>query len=137
MADVVSELANRTGIPPELARQGLGAILALLKDKLPASVYGQIQSAIPDAAGLVSAAPAAAPAAGGVLGAVAAAAGKVLGGSGGDAAALTSSLTQAGFSAEQLEKFLPAVMEFLKGKLPEDTMRQLTGLLPAPAESHA
>ena len=42
-----------------------------------------------------------------------------------------------GFSAEQLERFLPAVMEFLKGRLPEETVKQLTGLLPAPAETHA
>jgi len=137
MADVVSEVSTRTGIPPELVRKGMGAILALLKDKLPANIYSQLQSAIPNAEGLVAAAPAAEPSSGGVLGAVAAVAGKLLGGSGGDAAALTSSLTQAGFSAEQLEKFLPAVMEFLKGKLPEDTLKQLTGLLPAPAESHA
>jgi hypothetical protein len=137
MADVVAELANRTGIPPEMVRKGLGAVLALMKDRLPANVYGQVQSAVPDAEGLVSAAPAAPAPAGGVLSAVVAAAGKLLGGSGGDAAALTGRLAQAGFSAEQLEKFLPAVMEFLKGKLPEDAMKQLTGLLPAPAEAHA
>jgi hypothetical protein len=137
MADVVSEVANRTGIPPELVRKGVGAVLALMKDKLPANVYSQIQSAVPDAAGLVSAAPEAAPPAGGVLGAVTAAAGKLLGGAGGDAAVLTSRLTQTGFSAEQLEKFLPAVMEFLKSRLPENTVKQLTGLLPAFAESHA
>jgi hypothetical protein len=136
MADIVSELANRTGIPPELVRKGLGALLALVKDKLPPNVYSQLQSAIPDAAGLVSAAPATAPPSGGVLGTVAAAASKLLGGSG-DAAALTSTLTQAGFSPEQLEKFLPAVMEFLKKNLPEDTVKQLTGMLPVPAESHA
>jgi hypothetical protein len=136
MADIVSELANRTGIPPELVRKGLGAILALVKDKLPANVYAQIQAAIPDAEGLVSAAPPPAESSGGVLGAVAAAAGRLLGDSGA-AAALTNQLAQSGFSAEQLEKFLPAALESLKGRLPEDTVKQLTGLLPAPAESHA
>jgi hypothetical protein len=34
-------------------------------------------------------------------------------------------------SPRQINRFLPPVVEFLKGKLPSDLMRKITDLLPA------
>jgi hypothetical protein len=68
---------------------------------------------------------------GGLLGSLAGLAGKALGGEGGAAAALV----RLGLSQEQAEKFLPAAADLLKGRLPDDVMKQLGGLLPAPAGS--
>jgi len=72
MADFISDLATKAGVSPDLARKGVGAILALFKDKLPAGSFSQVQSAIPNASNLMAGAQAAlqeAPS-GGVLGAV-------------------------------------------------------------------
>jgi hypothetical protein len=72
--------------------------------------------------------PRSTPPSGGVLGAVAGAVGKVFGSGAGE---LLSRLTQLGFSPEQLRAFVPRVLEFLKGKLPPDVLKQVTALIPA------
>ena len=66
---------------------------------------------------------------GGVLGAIASAVGKLVGGGG--AAALLANFTKLGFSADQVQKFLPAVLDFLKSKLPANVMNQVSALIPA------
>jgi hypothetical protein len=130
MADSVSDLAAKAGVSPELARKGVGAVLALLKDKLPAGTFAQIQSALPNADSLMASAESSeGDSGGGILGAVGAAVGKLTGGGG--AAALASRLGQLGFSPEQLEKFLPTVLEFFKSRLPADAAKQLSSLMPA------
>jgi|SRR6516165_9518469 hypothetical protein len=127
MADLVSELASKSGISVEQAKKGLGAVLALFKDKLPANVLSQVHAAIPGAEGLMSEAESAEEGSGGLLGSVKEMASKLFGGSG---AALAAKLGHVGFSAEQLQKFIPNVIEFLKAKLPADVMSKLSGLLP-------
>jgi hypothetical protein len=57
-------------------------------------------------------------------------AGKLFGGAGG-ATELVSKLTQFGFSADQLQQFIPRVIDFLKSKLPSDVMNKITALIPA------
>jgi hypothetical protein len=131
MADIVSELAGRAGVTPEQAKLGLGIILGLAKAKLPAETFAKVQAAIPGADDMIAAAqPEQGASSGGLLGSLADLAGKVLGGGGG--AAL---LERLGLSPEQAEKFLPVALNLLKGKLPDDVMKQLGGLLPAPASS--
>jgi hypothetical protein len=71
---------------------------------------------------------------GGVLSAVSGLAGKIFGGAAG-ASALVSKLTQLGFSADQLQRFIPTVVEFLKNKLPDDVMKKITALIPAGTEA--
>ena len=131
MADFISDLAAKSGISPDLARKGVGAVLALLKDKLPAGSFSQVQSAVPNANNLVSDAQAALQAApsGGILGAVGDAVSKLFGGS---AADLANQFAHLGFSADQLKSFLPRVLEFLKSKLPADVVKQVSGLIPVP-----
>src|SRR5262245_39242984 len=80
VADFISELAARTGVSPDLAGKGVGAVLAVLKDKLPAGVFAQVQSAVPNADGLMAAAESSQGASGGgILGAVSGAVGKLVG----------------------------------------------------------
>jgi hypothetical protein len=131
MADIVSELAAKCGISPELVKKGLGAVLAYFKTALPADSYAKLSAAVPGTDDLVAeAAKAGAAPSGGVLGAVGGAVSKLFGGGGGGQ--LLSSLTGAGFSPDQLQKFLPGVMESLKGKLPDDVLKKVSGLLPVP-----
>ena len=42
---------------------------------------------------------------------------------------------QLGMTPEQIQGFLPRVLEFLKGKVPESVMGQISGLLPTPQEA--
>jgi hypothetical protein len=130
MADFISELANKSGISPDLAGKGVGAMLALFKDKLPPGVFSQVQAAVPNADSMMAAAqPAEGTSGGGILGAVASAVGKLVGG-GNIAAELTSQFAPLGLSAEQVQKFLSTLLEFFKRKLPEDVVKQVGALLP-------
>jgi hypothetical protein len=124
MADFISDLATKSGVSPDLAEKGVGAILALLKDKLPAGAFSEVLSAIPNASNLMAAAQAPQESSGGgILGAVS----KLVGGG---TAELTSRFTQLGFSADQLKRFLPNALEFLKGKLPAEAVKQASAFLP-------
>jgi hypothetical protein len=136
MADIVSELAGRVGITPEQAKLGLGILLGLAKAKLPADTFAKVQAAIPGADDMIAAVQSdAGGSSGGILGNIAGIAGKIFGQEGGSAAALAGPLARLGLSEEQVEKFLPAAAELLKGRLPADVTKQLGGLLPTPAGS--
>jgi hypothetical protein len=127
MADFISDLAAKSGVSPELAEKGVGAILALLKDKLPPGSCSQVISAIPNANNLMAAAETPQESSGGILSAVGDAVSKLVGGSTGE---LTSRFTQLGFSPDQAKSFLPVVLEFLKSKLPPDVLKQASALFP-------
>jgi hypothetical protein len=133
MADVISDLASKCGISPDLARKGLGAVLGLFKQKLPEESYAKLSAAVPNSDALVEAAENAPEASSGVLGAIGGMAGKLFGGGG--AGELLGKLTKLGFSADQIGAFVPKILEFLKGKVPESVLKQVAGLLPQPQEA--
>jgi hypothetical protein len=131
MADLVTELANRSGVSTEMARKGIGAVLSFLKDKIPAESFTKVTNAVPDSANLMAAQVDSGEAGGGgVLSAVAGAVGKVLGGGAGGAAALVSKLGNLGFSAEQSQGFLKNALDSLKDKVPGDVFKRISGLFP-------
>jgi hypothetical protein len=133
MADIASELAGKSGISVESAQKGLGVVLALLKSKLPADTFAKVSAAIPAADSMMAkVADTGAQATGGVVGAVKSAVGKFFGGG---SEALISKFGQLGMSADQIQTFIPKVLEFLKGKLPENVMNQIKGLLPIPEDA--
>jgi hypothetical protein len=128
MADFISDLATKAGISPDLAKKGVGAILALCKDRLPAGSFSQVQSVIPDSSDLMAAAEVPEESSsGGIFAAVGTAIKKLVRGS---TAELISRFTKLGFSEDQLKVFLPRVLEFLKSKLPADVVKQASALLP-------
>jgi hypothetical protein len=131
MADIVSELAGKCGISPELAKKGLGAVLAYCKTSLPAETYAKVSAVVPGADTMAAEAEATPAPSGGVLSAITGAVGKLFGGGGGEGE-LLSRLSGAGFSADQIQSFLPCVLETLKGKLPDDVMKHITDKLPTP-----
>ena len=49
MSEFLSDLADKSGIRPDQPKKGLGALLNVLKDKLPADVFARVQSAVPGA----------------------------------------------------------------------------------------
>ncbi len=130
MADPVAELADKTGISEDQAKKGLGAVLAVSKDKLPADVFSKMKSAVPDADEAMQAAETGeGSSGGGLLGAVSGLAEKVFGRGG--ASAVLSKLSGFGLSAEQIKSFLQNVREFFKDKLPAETMKKVNALFPA------
>src|SRR5438128_1565121 len=134
MADMISELAGKAGISPEMAHKGVGAVLAYGKSKLSPDAYSRLISSVPGGEGMIAAAqpdapgatPAtgAAPAAAGGLGAIGGMIGKIFGagggGGGGSMAELAGMLGSAGFSMRQAEAFLPHALTTLKDKLPPE-----------------
>jgi hypothetical protein len=129
MADPIAELASKTGISVDQAKKGLGAVLAVCKEKLPADVYSKMESAVPNADEAMKAAAAEPESSGGLLGAVSGLAGKIFGGGG--ASALVSKLSGLGLSADQVKSFMEKVLGFFKGKLPDDAMKKVNALFPA------
>jgi hypothetical protein len=132
MADIASELASKCGISTEAAEKGLGVVLGLIKSKLPGETFSKVTAAVPGADQMIAAAADTGTEAGGVVGAVKGAIGKIFGG-GADTA--IAQFAQVGMTPEQMQRFLPKVLEFLKGRLPENVMNQIMGLLPVPAEA--
>ena len=129
MADVITELAGKCGISPEMAKKGLGTLLAAFKHALPAESFARIEGAIPGAADMLADAEARGDApSGGILRAIKDMAGKLFGG--GSPAALAAHFEKMGFAPDKVHHFISRVVEFLKDKLPPDMMKHITALLP-------
>jgi hypothetical protein len=133
MADIASELANKCGISVDSVQKGLGAVLGLLKSKLPADSFARVSAAIPGADNMMSSlADTGEQASGGVLGAVKGAVGKLFGG-GTDS--LLAKIGQLGIAPDKLPAFMSGIVEHLKGKVPENVLSQVSDVLPAPQEA--
>jgi len=134
MSDIVSDLAEKSGISVEQAKKGLGAVLAFVKEHVPEDAFSQVSTAVPNSDQIMAAAGLEQES-GGIIGTLKEKIGKLFGGGG--VAALLSKLSSMGISAEQAKAFIPRVMEFLKGKLPDSITKQIAGLLPMSEETHA
>ena len=132
MADIASKLANECGISTESAQKGLGMVLGLMKSKLPAETFSQVSAAVPDADRIMADTGGQAS---GLLSAVKGAVGKIFGGGADTPDAVIAKFGQLGMKPEQVQAFIPKVMEFLKGKLPANVMEKVSGLLPTPQEA--
>ena len=131
MDEIIKKLAEQVGVSPDVARNGLGAVLAFLKGHLPDGLFGEVEKSVPDAQGLVNSFEAnkAPESSGGLFGAVAGLAGKLLGGGAGDATKLLGMLGSAGLSMGQITAFLPKVLEMLQAHLPPDLLEKIKGLI--------
>jgi hypothetical protein len=131
MSETIRELASKSGLSIDEAKKGLGALLAAMKGILPTESFSKVQAAVPDAGQMMAGAEQSGQEpSGGVLGAISSTVGKLFGGGDSTAAA---KLAQMGFSAEQLQQFLPNALEFLKARLPADVMERISSLIPAAA----
>lgn len=139
MADIVSALSSQTGIDGEMVKKGLGTLLNFLQKSLPPDLFGQLQTAIPGASEMLSAyEPHPGGMGSGLLGMVAGLAAKLTGGHTEHGAHLLTGLSHIGFSADQIETFLPHAFEQLKAYLPADLLKQVKDVLPTlatPAEA--
>jgi hypothetical protein len=132
MSDLLNDLASKSGISLDQAKSGMGALLSALKGGLPAESFSKVSEAIPGSEEMMNEGAEAPKESSGMLGSIAGMAKKLVGGGGavGGAGAVLSKLSGAGFSMEQVQKFMANVLAFLKSKLPADVMGKITGMLP-------
>ena len=132
MSDVIETLATQVGISPELAKNGVGAVLAFIKEHLGEGALANLHSVLPEPDSLIASAEKAQSAVGasggGLMGMVAGLAGKLLGGNSGGVTKLLAILASLGFTTEQVTAFLPKIMEILKKFLPADLLGKLVSL---------
>jgi hypothetical protein len=135
VTDLINELANKCQINSEMAQQGLEALLGAFKHGLPADSFTRIEGAIPGVKELLGGPQAEGEkTSGGLFTGIKDLASKLFGGGQGPAA-LAAHFGKLGFTAEQYERFVPHMKEFLKSKLPPDVMEKVSALFPH--EEHA
>jgi hypothetical protein len=140
MSDLVNQLTAHTGISPELAQKGLGALLSFLKKELGDETFEKVESSIPEASALRSqheSAPEsgeAAPSQGSLFDMISGLAGKLLGGKAGEGVDLLATFSKLGFKPEQIEAFLPKAIELIKTYLSPELIQKLLLALPAIAK---
>jgi Protein of unknown function VcgC/VcgE (DUF2780) len=133
MDELLKKLSEQTGLDLSTATNGLGAVIAFLKEHLPANMFGQVTEAVPEANGLIDTFEAnkVAPTGGGsMVAAVTGLVGKLIGqGGGAGAAELLKMLGAAGLSVGQITSFLPKVLELLQAHLPADLLEKIKELV--------
>jgi uncharacterized protein VcgC/VcgE DUF2780 len=134
MSDIVDSISSQTGISADLVRKGLGAVLKMLQDQLSPEHFSKLQAVLPDANAMISASESSGTQGGGMIQAVTGLAGKLFGQKGEAATDLFARLGQQGFSADQLQAFVPKVLEHFKDKLPPEVLEKVQGLAPGLSE---
>jgi hypothetical protein len=112
--ELVNLLTSQLGLQPNQAMGGLGSLLNLAKDKLPAGDFQKVAQLIPEAGQAMTAAPKP-NAAAGALGAL----GGMLGGKADNIASLAGlaqQFSQLGLKGDMVQKFVPIIMQFLQAK---------------------
>jgi hypothetical protein len=138
MSELISSLASQTGIDPEMARKGLGAVLNFLKAQIGPEHFEKLQTSIPEASGMMSDAQSdRSTISHGFLGTISGMASKLFGGDGGSGAHLLSKLSALGLSPEQIQSFLPRAFDLLKNYLPAEILDRVKSALPALATTAA
>ena len=132
MSGFLTEVASRAGLDGDRAHQGVGALLATLKDRLDPAAFSHVRNAIPDSDDMLSAAETKMRAeGGGLLDVVKNVTQKLVGGKEAQAdTSVESSFASVGLSPEHLKSLLPQLHEMLAKKLPPDVIDQIREHVP-------
>ena len=134
MSEIVDRLASQTGISSDQIQKGLGAFFSFLKKELGGETYTEVEASVPGAANAVKTfetAPEASQGSGSLIGMVTDLAGKFLGGKTGAGAELVANFSKLGFKPEQIESFLPKLIELIKTHLSPELVQKILATLPA------
>lgn len=132
MNELLKSLAEQTGLDLSTATNGLGAVIAFLKQHLPANLFGQLTDSLPDAEGVADSfetnkvEP---KGAGSIVSTAAGLLGKLVGQGGEGAAQLVKMLESAGLNLSQITSFLPKAIEALEAHLPAELLEKIKGLV--------
>lgn len=134
MDDLTNALATETGVSSEQARNGFGALLNFLKERLGDENFQKLEAAIPGAASMIANSEAAqGTTQGGLFDAISALAGRLFGGKAEGIAELLTSLGKLGFQPAQIETFLAKAPALLKQHLPPELVERIMTALPGAA----
>lgn len=129
MNELIAKLTAELGIDESQAMGGVGLLLKMAKEKLGEADFEKIKEAVPEAEALADAAPDTEEGGGGLMGLV----GSIAGSLGGEklegAASLAGGFDKLGLDLSMVSKFIPQVMEFIKGKGGGDVVEMLEKLL--------
>lgn len=127
MTELISELVSKLNVEEGQAKGGAGLIFKLAQEKLGGE-FSKVATAVPDAKDLISSAPQAGGVGklvGGLLGTVGGSKSQGLS----DLAGLASGFGQLKLDSAMVAKFIPIVLEFVKGKGSQDVVALLAGVL--------
>ena len=119
MQNIISTLAQQFGLRPEQVQAGVGAVLQLLQEKAGGTDFQQLLASVPGAQAWIEQAKGLAPqagvAGGGLLGQAANMLGAVTGQGQTGLAGILGKLQGAVFQPDSAARFVPAVLEQLRG----------------------
>jgi Protein of unknown function VcgC/VcgE (DUF2780) len=125
---LIQSLSNNLGVTEKQATGGAGSIFNVAKQKLSADDFAQVAKAVPGIDNMMAAAPKS-DGATGILGG----ASSLFGGSAPSVdkvANLSGSFSQLGMNAGMVNKFIPVILDYVKSKGGDQTMKILqSGLL--------
>jgi len=132
MSDFIKELASQSGLDSDQAHEGLGNLLAVLKDRLDPAAFAHLKNAIPNCDDLLSAIQTKMQSAsGGLLDAVKDMAEKLIGGTDEGPSTAVETESESPASASDLRKgLLPKLHEMLAKKLSSDVVDQIQNHVP-------
>jgi hypothetical protein len=128
-AGLTDALMSSLGVSQKQASGGAGSLMKYAKGNLSKDDFSKVSSSIPDMSSILAAAPAATKAAGGGLGGIGGMASALGGDSVAGLASLASSFSDLGLSADMIQKFIPTILEYVKGTGGSDVMGLLAGAL--------
>jgi hypothetical protein len=132
MADFLSELASGVGLKDEEAHHGVGALLAMLKNKLDPESFAHLKKSIPNSEEMLSASEGQAESdestGGGLMDTVKSMAGKFF--TKGDSGEPQIHFARAGLSPDQLKGLLPKLHDMLADKVPAHVLDQIKQHVP-------
>ncbi len=112
--ELTNVLVQRLGISPQQAMGGAGALLQVAKTRMNPEAFAKLSQQVPDVSQLLSVVPALQPQSG--LGGLAGKLGGLAGGSSiGTALTAVSIFQQLGMKPETMQKFVPVVVDYVRG----------------------
>ncbi|MGI9519110.1 MAG: DUF2780 domain-containing protein [Pirellulaceae bacterium] len=132
MDEFIQSVTSQLGIDESTAKNATGTALGFLKNGL-GDQFSAVAEKLPGAEDLISSA---APAessdggGGGLLDSIKGAASSMLGGGAGEGIELMGALQNTGLSTEQGGSFITMLIEFIKGKVGDGVMAQITDKIP-------
>jgi hypothetical protein len=127
MNELIGELVSKLGVQEEQAQGGAGLIFKLAQEKLGGN-FSKVSAAVPGIKDMISSAPQAGGAAklvGGLLGAIGGDKAKGLS----DLAGLAGGFSQLKLDSGMVAKFIPIILEFVKGKGGQEVLALLSTVL--------
>ena len=131
MSNFLTGIAAQAGIDTAQAENGLGALLSTIKEHAPAGDFAEITKAIPGSEGaLAKFSNISADSSSNMISGLTGLASGVLGGKSEQLATMISMFSKAGFSADSVKSFLPAVFSALTSSGSGGVMDKISNAIP-------